>query len=91
MGLLEGWVFFFLLLFIYSYLFGYTGSLLQHLRSLFVACGIEFHDQGLNLMLHWEHRVLATGPPGEILNHQFNFLNSYRIIQNIYFILNEPW
>ena len=27
------------------------------------ACGIQFPDQGLNLgPLHWEHRILATGP-----------------------------
>ena len=26
-------------------------------------CQIQFPDQGLNLgPLHWEHRVLATGP-----------------------------
>ena len=31
-----------------------------------VACGIQFPDQGLNLgPLHWEHGVLATGPPGK--------------------------
>ena len=29
------------------------------------ACGIKFFDQGLNPgPLHWEHEVLATGPPG---------------------------
>ena len=29
-----------------------------------VACRIQFLDQGSNLWpLHWEHRVLATGPP----------------------------
>ena len=33
-----------------------------------VACGIEFPDQGLNLgPLHWELRVLTTGPPGKSL------------------------
>ena len=32
---------------------------------LAVACGIQFPDQGLNPgPLHWEVRVLATGPPG---------------------------
>ena len=31
-----------------------------------VACGIQFPDQGSNLQpLHWEHRVLATGPPAK--------------------------
>ena len=30
------------------------------------ACGIYFPDQGSNLgPLHWECRVLATGPPGQ--------------------------
>ena len=29
-----------------------------------MACGILFPDQGSNLgSLHWEHRVLASGPP----------------------------
>ena len=33
---------------------------------LVVACGIQFLDQGLNCSpLHWEHGVLATGPPGK--------------------------
>ena len=33
---------------------------------LVVACGIQFSDQGSNLCpLHWEHRVLATGPTGK--------------------------
>ena len=32
------------------------------------ACGIEFPNQGLNPgHLHWEHRVLTTGPPGKFL------------------------
>ena len=31
-----------------------------------MACMIYFPDQGLNTNLqHWEHRVLATGPPGK--------------------------
>ena len=31
-----------------------------------VACGIQLPDQGSNLgPLHWELRVLATGPPGK--------------------------
>ena len=30
------------------------------------ACGIKFPDQVLNPdPIHWEHRVLATGPPGK--------------------------
>ena len=69
-----------LLLFLFSekikkifliYLFGCTGSWLQHAGSLVMvcqllsaACGIQFPDQGLNLgPLHWELRVPATGPP----------------------------
>ena len=36
--------------------------------ALAAACGIKFPDQGLNPgPLHWEHRVLATGPPGKSL------------------------
>ena len=35
---------------------------------LAVACGISFSHQGLNLgPLHWEPRVLATGPPRKSL------------------------
>ena len=31
-----------------------------------MACGIQFPEQQLNLSsLHWEHRVLTTGPPGK--------------------------
>ena len=37
-----------------------------HLGSLVAACGIYFPNQGSNPgPLHWEHRVLATGPPGK--------------------------
>ena len=37
-------------------------------RVLVVACGIQFPDQGSNpAPLYWEHRVLATGPPGNSL------------------------
>ena len=33
---------------------------------LVVVCGIYFPDQGSNLgPLHWELRVLATGPPAK--------------------------
>ena len=35
---------------------------------LVVACGVEVADQGWNPSpLHWEYRVLATGPPGKSL------------------------
>ena len=34
--------------------------------ALAAACGIKFPNQGLNPgPLHWEHRVLAAGPPGK--------------------------
>ena len=40
------------------------------LHQVFLAAyGIQFPDQALNLgLLHWEHRVLATGPSGKSLN-----------------------
>ena len=39
-------------------------SLLQNMESLVAAHGIQFPDQGLSPgPLHWECRVLATGPP----------------------------
>ena len=39
--------------------------------GIFAAQGIWFPDQGLSLgPLHWEHGVLATGPPGKSLVHQ---------------------
>ena len=45
-------------------------SLLQHIRSLAVACGIQFPDQGLNPgPLHWELGVLVTGPPEKSQQH----------------------
>ena len=35
-------------------------------KPLVAACGSYFPDQGMNLSpLHWEHGVLATGPPGK--------------------------
>ena len=41
-----------------------------------VACGIYFPDQGSNLdPLHWESRVLATGPPGK---SQKRFLSDFQ-------------
>ena len=50
----------------------HTRSLLRYAGSLVVACellvaarGIQFSDQASNLgPVHWEHGVLATGPPG---------------------------
>ena len=57
----------------------YFQSLLQRVGSLVVACGllvaaceIQFPDQGSSLgPLHWEFRVLATGPPGKSLTSNF--------------------
>lgn len=41
-------------------------SSLRHARSLAVACGIEFPEEGSNPgPLLWEHRVLTIGPPGK--------------------------
>ena len=38
------------------------------MQTLVLACGICFPDQESNLSpLHWEHGVLATGPPGKFL------------------------
>ena len=43
---------------------------MRDLWSLAVACGTQFPEQGSNLSpLHWEHGVLATGPPGKSLYH----------------------
>ena len=40
---------------------------------LVVTHGIQLPDQGLNLSpLHWEHGVLATGPPGKSPTGRFN-------------------
>ena len=42
------------------------GSLVEACKLLIAAREIKFPDQGLNPgPLCWEHRVLATGPPGE--------------------------
>ena len=42
------------------------GSKLWHSGFLVAACGISFPDRGLNPgFLHWEWRVLASGPPGK--------------------------
>ena len=40
-------------------------------KLLVVVCGIYLPDQGSNPgPLHWEHEVLATGPPGKSLKPQ---------------------
>ena len=41
-------------------------------QLLVVACGVSFPDQGSNPgPLHWECRVLTTGPPGKSLHGIF--------------------
>ena len=44
-------------------------------KLLVVVCGIYFPDQGSNLgPLHWEHGVLAIGPPGKSIKKTFLIL-----------------
>ena len=51
-----------------AYYLQHAGSLVVACKLLVAACGIQFPDQGSNLgPLHWEHRVLATGPSGKSL------------------------
>ena len=53
----------YLLAFFYSFCFNIY-LFIWLCQVLVAACGILFPDQGLNLgPLHWEHGVLATGPP----------------------------
>ena len=60
--------------FFQEYLFGCSRSQLQNVGSLVEARGIQFPDQGLNLgPLHWEHRILATEPPGKSLSCNLKF------------------
>ena len=41
---------------------------LWHGKLLVAACGIQFPHQGWSPgPVHWEHRVIATGPPGKSL------------------------
>ena len=52
---------------------------------LIVTCGIQFPDQASNPgPLHWECRVLTTGPPGKFLEHIYTktfFFNHLTEIQ----------
>ena len=49
--------------------------------SLAAACGIYFPDQGWNLgLLPWEHRALATGPPGKPHKWLFKGPTFYRLL-----------
>ena len=68
-------IYLFYILKTFSYIFGCVGSQLWHMESVAAACellvgrgGIHFPDRGLNPgPLHWEHELLATGPPGKSL------------------------
>ena len=49
-----------------------VGSLAAAWELLVAACGIWFPHQGLNPgPFHWEHRILAAGPPGESPRNTF--------------------
>ena len=71
------------LLFLKKYLFIYLAApglscgiqdlQLWHAGSIVAACTIQFPDQGSNPgPLHWECRVLPTGPPGKSLTVSVN-------------------
>ena len=69
------WGFLFCFVFNLIYLFCCIG-----VGSLVTACGIWFPGQELNLgPLHWEHWVLATGPPGKSPRRQ---VLSATLVQN---------
>ena len=73
-------IYIYFLIFIYLALLGlscgtgelqwqHVGSLVAACELLIAACGIQFPDQGLNLgPLHWELRVVTTGPLGKSQN-----------------------
>ena len=78
----------------FIYLFGCTRSQLQHEGSFLVgscklfveACKIQFPDQVSNLgPLHWEHGVLATGPPGKSQDQIYISYKSCCIMSQIKF------
>ena len=55
------------------FLLGHEGSLVAAWGLLVAACGIWFPDKRSNLgPLHWEFRVLVTGPPGSPCGAYFN-------------------
>ena len=66
------YILFFFFFFLLIHLFGYAHCGMWGL--LIVACGIQFPEQGWNLgPMHWEHRVLATGPPEKSpILHSYN-------------------
>ena len=68
-----------------TYLLGCAGSQLQLMESLDVASGIQFADEGLNPgPLRWQHRGLATVPPGKSLCVSvFKPVNKYPCYQKI--------
>ena len=60
-----GWKFLFLSHSLSFFFFNFKIFISLAASVLVEACGIKFFDQGLNPgPLHWEHEVLATGPPG---------------------------
>ena len=62
---------------IYLFILFWRGWVLAVVREVFlvVACGISFPDQGsISGPLHWEHKILATGPP---LKHIKFFRNQF--------------
>ena len=59
-------------------------------RLLVAASGIQLPDQGSNLdPLHWEHRVLNTGPLGKSL--PCCFLYSFFSLKFCHFICKVSW
>ena len=58
---------------------------LWHARSLVSGCGMQLPDQGLNPSpLHWEHRVLSTGPQGSPCVSYFRNSNHYQFMKLFY-------
>ena len=77
--------------FVNIYLFGCAGSWLQHVGSLFTACAIYFPDQGESPgSLHWEHGVLATGPPGKSQNRRI-IIRAQSQLMNLDWIKESAW
>ena len=71
-----------------SFQFRHEGSLVVAYELLFVACRIQFHDQGSNPgPKHWEHRILASRSSGKSQNQLFTsliFLSS--LSSTLYFL-----
>ena len=55
--------------------------LVEECKLLVAAYGIKFPDQGLNPgALHWECRVLASGPPEKSLSFDLDWIDDHRIV-----------